>query len=449
MSRTSKRVIVGLSALPLTAWMAMTTMSGAPSGAQEQAPRIPILAGSFPRFPHDPDTRTQRRVAVLYTPDDLSATSTWTIIGYPDSGFFQIHGAHPQLKISVTTVAENRYIADPTIRNVVNNPAGAALWRDLQTKPEFASWLELGNHGFLHSPDGDANLDHHEFDGSVSAAAHDLASCRSAFANARKAYGQIGLDNAKIIVTRFPGYKFTAAALTAARENGFLAFFFPRGKGEEVFYSLDGSREMLLIPDLPLPWDADDPELLRGITEGTITSESLSRSAPYRRALLKFEREIESRIASGGIVNFFDHWWEHGGHNVKGVPYRFRLFSDGLGYITKKYGSRVWWPFASDLAKWLQFRKYANVAISGDQRETQVRFTAPADWDSNWTTPVAYSLARVNGVQPLPVVSEVSYALASAPQSWRAMPADQYWKDAQGIHLTFRFGGDVTVRIRH
>ncbi len=445
----SGRAIARLAFVPVLMWLAVTTPRAAQSGPPDSSGHVPILAGSFPRFPHDVGARTQRRLAVLYTPDDLSATSTWAGIGYPDGGLFQIHGAHPQLKITVQVVAENRYIADSAIRNVVSNPFGAALWRDLQTKPEFGSWLELGNHGFQHSPDGDPDLNHHEFDGAISASARDLAYCRLAFENARKAYRQIGLDNAKIIVLRFPGYKFTAAALTAARENGFLAFFFPRGKGEEVFYSLDGSKEMLVIPDLSLPWDADDPELVRGIKAGAITSASLSRSEPYRRMLLAFEQEIERRIASGGIVNFFDHWWEHGGYNLNGVPYRFRLFSDGISYVIGKYGSRVWWPFASDLAQWLEFRKHADVGITGDERETRVQFKAPPDWNPDWTLEASYSLVRSNGVRRLPPVSEVSMALSSDPASWHVIPPGHYWTDAAGIHITFRFTGDMTIRIRH
>lgn len=408
----------------------------------------PGYAGSFPRFPHNASERTLRDIVVFYTPDDISSNTDWKLIGYPDSGMFLLHNAFPKLKVTMQTVPENRYLGEIPNRNIESDPIAAGIWRDLADKAEFAGWLELGNHGYFHSPDGDHDLDRHEFNGADNAAAFDSAFCFGTFARARNTYSAIGLANDKISVMRFPGFHHTAMALRALAANGFLAYFSDARTGMETYVTLPGNREILSIPtSLMLAEYYDPPDLVAGITDGTIRKAEMKESAAYRNALLRIRRAMDALVHGGGVINLFDHWWEHSLHRLNGVPYRFELLLDAVTDLDRAYRDRVWWGFGSELARWSHFKRHAQVHLESDDGGLGLGFTQPADWRPAWAMEMAYTVTRA-GQADFPAIARISYTLDSEGASGiHELGAKEYWTAGNRLNFNFPFAGATKVRI--
>ena len=133
----------------------------------------------------------------------------------------------PLLRVTLMSCPANRYLGAGTLDD---SPEAAAVWRTLASDPEF-SWLELGGHGYSHSPDGDANRDHHEFSITESGCNLDHAALgereyfRKRFALARELYRKNGIPDERVAVMRFPGVEDSPEALRAAAEAGFVMIF--------------------------------------------------------------------------------------------------------------------------------------------------------------------------------------------------------------------------------
>lgn len=404
-------------------------------------------AGSFPRFPHDASAKTLRDLMVFYTPDDISSNTSWQLIGFPDSGIFLLHKAFPKLKVTMQTVPENRYLGEIPNRNIETDPIAAGVWRDLAGKAEFNDWMELGNHGYFHSPDGDPDPDHHEFNGAVNAAAFDSAFCYGTFARARNTYSAIGLENGKISVMRFPGFHHTAMALRALADNGFLAYFSDSRTGMESYVSLPGNREILSIPGFMLADYYDPPDLVAGIVDGTIRMENIKASAAYRKALQRIRVAMDDLVQGGGVINLFDHWWEHSLHRINGVPYRFELVLDAITDFDRVYRDRVWWGFGSELARWSHFKRNVQVRLQADAGGIGLDFTQPAEWRLPWAMEMGYTVTR-EGQADFPPVAGIAYTTESEGLPVvHEVAANGYWTAGNRLHFNFPFAGSTKVRI--
>jgi hypothetical protein len=422
-------------------------LQAVPSQVHVRTGSLSDFSGSFPRFPQDTEAKTLRDVMVFYSPDDIFSNITWKFIGYPDSGFFMIHNAFPKLKCTIQTVAENRYLGDIPNRNIENDPVAAQIWRDLFTKPEFRSWLEFGNHGYFHSPDGDPNLDHHEFNGNVNPAAFDSGFCYGTFAKARKTYAALGLDNDRIFVMRFPGYAHTPMALRALPDMGFLAYFEYSRTGREKYLDVGGGREILAIPTVQLVDIFDTQKLVQEIQDGFVGPFDLGASRTYQSALAGGLAALDSLARDGGVINLFDHWWEHSRTEIKGVHYRYRFFKDILEGLDRKYGKRVWWAFGSDLALWSHLKRNAPVSLESDRHGATVSFGKPLVWKPGWSVSAGYTLAT-NDSSAFPAPWSIRYSLESEGYAKaHFLGANEYWVEGDRLHFAFPYSGALKVRV--
>lgn len=380
------------------------------------------VAVSIPRFPHDVGERAVRDVAVFYSPDDIDAGSSLETLGYPDGYLFMLHREHPLLKVTVQAVPANRYITNDSARFVVNvtcpdefpsSVCGPRLWSMIMFNESF-DWMELGGHGFYHSPPGDADLDHHEFNPEHDLRALDYGYCIERFKLAREAYGEVGLDNDRLIVMRFPGDTYSDAALRAMKDSGFIAYFTSYRRGDEYACSYlytnlsDGGRVLDIHGNVPL-----------------------SR-------LVGFNAEFIDSCARNGIINFFDHFWEsyepHGG-----MQPNYCKLNESLNYIESEYGRRVWWPLASELSLWIDFRERGthNWTLNGSLLE--VSSGVPGGWRSSWATLASYTV-DLKG-------KRVKKILFDDGAGWTALGDDGFWIEDGILHLTCPIRNRVNVRV--
>ena len=379
----------------------------------------------IPRFPHNTEQHTLREAAIFYSPDDVSAPTKLTELGYPDQNLFLLHKEHPQLKITMQTVPANRYVEEPyqDISTIIELDQGVccrSLWKMIETDILFTSWMELGNHGYSHSPPGDSELDHHEFSATQVGCninhhqADNLSYCNQRFQLARQAYQQIGLNNDRIVVMRFPGFAKTDAALRALLDNGFVAYFGGEACGRENWNKLSDGREILEIPSISLY------DFYRGQRETSF---------------------IDSCIQQGGVINFFDHWWDMFQAEPESHTLHYTTASTILTYIEEKYGTKAWWPFGSELALWFYFQRQAKI----DWKMTQGHFLIYTDvsgWNTNWRQIVAsYSVTLPGNFH----VNRIIYMSRSG--SWQELNFSQYWQDGDKIYFNVPFDGTITVDI--
>jgi len=381
----------------------------------------------IPRFPHNSEKHSLRELAVFYSPDDISANTSIDQLGFPDKYLFLLHQDHPQLKISMQTVPANRYIDDGNrqyITTVVeddpNNICCRSLWNMIMYDDVFTSWLELGNHGFSHSPPGDENLDHHEFNEIQSGCNfdHSLVStssyCEKRFLLARETYKEIGLDNSKIIIMRFPGFAYSDAALRAALDSGFISFF---GVGDcsEEWIELSDGREILNIPSLSL-------------------YQFYSRESN--------DSDIQHCIENGGIINLFDHWWDMFEGNPDDSQSHYRTADNTLDYIEHNYGDKVWWPFGSEMALWLHFQKFADHSWQYSKESIKLSSIVPA-WNPDWKEIIiSYSITLPENKS----VTQVEYIMDNT--SWEKLDESMYWQAESILFLSVPFRGNTRTTLK-
>lgn len=396
---------------------------------------------NLPVFPHDTENKVKRDIVTFYSPDDLYAHLDLEMLGYPDGWYFKLHSLFPKVKYTTQFVIANRYIElnmpDATSNNLKDAPETQEMLLDMEQKEEFNSWMEIGFHGLTHSPVDDPDYDHHEFSGVQNPNANDYDWNMGVFDEIRETFENVGLDNKKIIVGRFPGYQYTVQTLEAMSEHQFLAFFGQSQLGEEKWIYLPTKKDFLEIPDMEIALEYNPNALQEKIIAGEITNDNLKESSEYIAALNDVKNAVDTRINSGGIVNFFNHWWEPNNCAGLSVNYCMPMFVDILSYIDTEYESRVWWGFGSEVAKWIHVKKYIQVSLNEDSTETILNFSIPKDctisqdeilMSYNYKSPTHNSLEiKVDGL-------------------WEPLDSKQYWKEDGIFHFNFNFSGETMIK---
>jgi hypothetical protein len=225
-----------------------------------------------------------RDVLIFYSPDDIFSNITWNYIGYPDDGLFLLHRAFPQLKCTIQTVAENRYLGGIPNRNIEADPVAREVWTSL------------------------------------------------------------------------------------------------------------------------------------------------------------FSRE-------GGIVDLFDHWWEHSQPRAGGVRYRFELLKELLSRLEAEYGSRIWWGFGSEMARWSELTRTVPVSIRQVHSDPEISFGAPRKWKTAWAMGVAYTIAY-SGPGHLSAVRRMYYTLDSEGHAAEhPLEAVDYWIEGDALRFAFPFSDPAKVLV--
>lgn len=411
--------------------------------------------GAFPRFPHSIADQSVRDVMITYTPDDFNSKITWSSIGYPNEGFFKVHRVFPKLKVSVQACPENRYIGeDDPLRKITSDPIAAQIWRDVAFNSVFSDWAELGNHGLNHSPMGDPKLDHHEFDSTLNSEPNDLNWTRKQFTQSMGDFNAIGIPNSKIMVMRFPGYKKTKEALIAAREQGILAYFdYHNPSGRERWIQLDSNLEILEIPDLRMRSYGEDENkpghfmsMIKAIKEQHLNSAQLKENEDFKALVEHVVYDSEDRINKGGIINYFDHWWEHSYFWAGSLFPRYEIFLETLKRLDQKYGNRIWWGFSSELARWAYFTRNVEVTGKSVQNQMVLNFDMKKPWPEDWRMQVSYDLLSEDTVSPFPIERIQSIEIEELGHKYTLDPKN-YWRTGSTLRTNFEFSGHLKMTI--
>jgi hypothetical protein len=382
---------------------------------------------TIPNFPHNTEEKVIRQLALFYSPDDISASTSLKDLGYPNDYLFMLHQDHPQLKITMQTVPSNRYIVDDSKRDIVkiseadfDGTCCRTLWKMIMYDEMFTSWMELGNHGYTHSPPGDENLDHHEFSSVQDGCNFDhsltntIGYCNERLKLAREAYHTIGLDNNKILVMRFPGFAYTDAALRALLDNGFIAFFGAGSCGKAEWITLSDGREILNIPSTSL-YSFYDGE--------------------YGNSY------FQDCLDNGGIINLFDHWWDMFEKDSVSTYRNYQIISDNLHYVEEKYADQVWWSFGSEMALWQYFKKNVNISWQSSDTQMRLKSTVP-NWNPDWGAITAsYSITFDDERK----INKILYSTKS--DAWQELSGTMYWQEGQYLYLNVPFNGHLEMEI--
>lgn len=407
--------------------------------------------GFFPRFLHNYQEKTTTDILILYSTDDIFSTYTWDNIGYPDKGLFRLHKEWPQLKYTVQLVVANRYLGDDHPKlHILDDPDAKQLWLDLHTKEEFREWMEFGNHGYYHSPKGDPNLDHHEFNGEVNPNANDFDWCDTVFKNARSVYEEIGLNNEEILVMRFPGYKYTQEALQALVENNIIAFSdYHNESGSEKWILLENGEYILQIPDIVYGFKTEQKDFVEKIHSSVITVDNYASHSDYLAVKENLIDFVNANAKSGGVVAFFDHWWEHN-QDVNGFNYRLELLKEAINHLIEEYGNdKIWWGFTSELARFAYIKRFAKVSENnkGDTLLVSIDLESKK-WPSGWDMPISYTLdhEKVSANVEDVVVKEIFWKSQDMNEAQK-LENKFWWAENHFTHITFPFSGPATELI--
>jgi hypothetical protein len=402
----------------------------------------------FPKFPHNTQKRVKREVMAFYSPDDIFSSMSLSGIGYPNEGFFKLHNNFPPIKTTIQIIANNRYLGGIATQNILDDPVAQQLWRDLHTKEEFTSWVEFGNHGYYHSPPHAVNLDHHEFNPAHEPLASDSSFCYQRLKLARDAYAQVGLNNHKISVMRFPGFAYTPAALQALEALDYLAFFSNRlYSGELQWINLNSGRCILDIPSFSMILLPEIQTLTQKAINDTLTLEQLRASVEYQAAFQACRAIVFNSLARGGVMNFFDHWWEHAYSQRNGINSNFEIFMDLLKDIEHTYGDAVWWGFGSELARWEHFKSFARVETHVVNDSISLTFFPPLKWYPEWKMEMSYTVDKWD-IERASSIRLVQHDARKGRNSYFQLSTRDYWVEDNGkLHFNFVFEDSTTIVI--
>jgi hypothetical protein len=399
-----------------------------------------VDGATWPRFPVDPATRRDRTLAVLYTPDDIGPNITWEKLGRPEGGLFRLHREHPNLRVTLMLCPENRYISPPAADA---RASAEKVWRDIVTDPNL-SWLELGGHGYAHSPDDDVDLHHDEFSTEQSGCNVDHAAlgergyCERRFAQARASMRRAGIPDEALTVMRFPGLADSPEALRAAARDGYLAIFGSRHQqqaGRPWWTPLPDGGEVLEIQNVPVQRALlASEELEQGLENGSIDPATVRDSAPFREALDKGRTLLRRLEAQGGLVNLFDHWWENA-KEVAGVRPREMLLD---AWLRELPAERVWWPSSRALVSWIQLQRFARFSWRARKDRVEVVVEPPRPW-----RPPAEGL-EVSLVVHVPGHAAVAEVLVDGDP----LPRSRWWDDRGRVVLAFPLRDRTRLTLR-
>ena len=423
--------------------------AGAAATGESIPARLRVRAVSWPRFPFDLDTHQRRTLAVLYTPDDIGQSITWAKLGRPDGVLFRLHHDHPDLRITVTACAANRYLSEQPLEPT--SPA-AAVWKSLALDPAY-DWLELGGHGYTHSPEKDRNLDHHEF--AVAAEGCNIdhtrmgtaAYCRRHMTLARDAFRALGIPDDLVVVMRFPGMQDSPEALRAAAASGFTAILGSRHAdeaGREWWVPYPGG-EMLEIENSSLSHCfTRSAGLEKALADGSLAPEALPRDARFLSEVQRGRDYVDRIALRGGILNLFDHWWDTF-KELGGAAPRYLVLDAVLSDIETRYGRAIWYPTARDLALWLEARRFARVDWRPEEDGLHIGVRPP----DAWRRMSIAGLDQASLVVGLPAgytgVSRI--LIRESGGDWRLLDAKEWWLGGGGVVVSFPLRGPVDLRI--
>lgn len=340
--------------------------------------------------------------------------------------------------MTLTLCPENRYVrrVDGAVRRTSEQ-----VWREIVSGPRL-EWLELGGHGYAHSPDGDTNEDHHEFSITESgcnvdhAALGDRRYCERRFALARESMERAGVPQGALAVMRFPGVDDSPEARRAAAREGYLALLGSRHLDEpgRAWWTAYPGGEILEIQNLAFDRAfARSEELERALAEGSVRPDALRGSAPFEAALAKGRALVRRLETQGGIVNLSGHWWETF-ESVAGVMPRYLLLDTWLSELPAE---TVWWPSARELALWLELRRRAVVTWSRENHRVEIRLTAPPGWRPPAEGFRASIVALVPGGE----------AIVEVRRDGRPLPRDSWWQDGGKVIVVFPMAETVRLSL--
>jgi hypothetical protein len=415
--------------------------------------RLRVEAVQWPRFPFDGAARVEPVLAVHYSTDDIGQNLTsLSRLGHPDRMLFALHKDHPLLRLTLMSCPANRYLGTGSLDE---SSDAAAVWRRLALDPDF-SWLELGGHGYSHSPDGDSNRNHHEFSIAQSGCNVDhtalgaLEYCRKRFTLAREIYRKIGIPDERISVMRFPGVEDSPEALRAAAEAGFVMIFgsrHPDEPGREWWISYPGGGEILEIENSSLLRAfARAEDLEAALMQGRIHPEEARAAPELRAAVQRGLGYVERVVAGGGILNLSDHWWETF-QEIGGTVPRYLVLDEVLKEIEGRYGPRAWYPRARELAMWLEARRRAEVVWSEQGGEVRVRIEPPPKWRD----------LKLEGLENASIVIGLPAGWTGVgnvrikegdkgPAAWRPLDPSRYWLEPRGLAVIVPLRGPIEIR---
>lgn len=415
-----------------------------------RALRLSVDAVSWPRFPLDPETGEEPSLAVLYTSDDIGQSIVLSTLGEPDDALFRMHADHPRLRMMLMACPANRYISD---KSVLEFPRGVETWRALALDPRY-DWVDLGGHGYTHSPPDDSNVDHHEFDPAQSgcsvdhAVTADRAYCERQMSSARAVFRKLGIPDAGVFVFRFPGAVDNPEALRALRAAGFLAVLgrsHPGERGREWWRPAAGGGEILEIEDSMLVSAfARDEELERELSGGMLAPSAVVSSPRFQEAVdrgLAYAGRIEK---GGGILNLADHFWETF-ERIGGAEPRYLVLDAVLDRIESTRAGRLWQPGAGELAQWLEARRSAEVSWKAASSGVEVALEPPAAWSELGLPGLERASLRV--ALPAGAAAPASVRIREGDAPERELAASSYRRDGGDLLVSFPFRGPVRLRI--
>lgn len=414
-------------------------VSGPGIAPQSYPVQLRVRAVTWPRFPFDPRTHARPSLAVLYTPDDIGPTATLKKLGSPDELLFRLHRDHPMLKVALMGCPNNRYERGATL---ADSPAAARVWKTLATDPAF-DWVELGGHGYTHSPEGDDNLDHHEFSTTQTGCNIDHAKlseatyCQRHLSLARAALRGAGIPDDRVVVMRFPGIVDSPEALRAAASAGFEAILGNRHSdeaGREWWVPFPGG-EILEIENSNLTrCFSRSAELETALESGRLTAGQVASDTRFLSEVERGRVYVEQVAAQGGILNLFDHWWETFA-SFGGVSPRYLVLDAVLKDIESRYGERAWYPRARDLALWLEARRRSVVSWQSRQDGLHLIVDPPSRWKERGLSGIETASLLVHLPAGYTGVSGVRSRQGES--GWQPLRASSWWLAPDGLAVTF------------
>ena len=152
--------------------------------------------------------------------------------------------------------------------------------------------------------------------------------------------------------------------------------------------------------------------------------------------------DIQHCIDNGGIINLFDHWWDMFKGDSAGNLSNYQIVDYTLDHIENNYGDKVWWPFGSELALWLHYKKYADHSWQYNKNSVTLSSDVPA-WNPDWREiNISYTINLPKNKR----VTQVEFSKNGI--NWLKLDATKYWQEGPFFYLNVPFRGNTTTILR-